>query len=266
MLARLGWFTALCLLMAAAGCALRKGPTTVPIEHELIRDQLVIYTDFNLPSKHRLVDDLAAQRHEINNVLGLPVSNEPVYIYLFDSADRFDGFLVEHFPNFPARRAFFVETDTRLTVYAHWGDRVAEDLRHEVSHGYMHAVLRNLPLWLDEGLAEYFEVERAMRGFNQPHAEMLVEEYRSGSWQPDMARLETLLHSHQMSQRDYAESWAWVYWLLESSPKRRHLLRNHLARLRMTGTAPPLAQVLHAAEPHASHRLIAMLQASQQPK
>ena len=53
------------------------------------------------------------------------------------------------------RRAFFVETDTQLSVYAQWGDRVAEDLRHEVTHGYLHAVVPNVPLWIDEGLAEF---------------------------------------------------------------------------------------------------------------
>ena len=47
-----------------------------------------------------------------------------------------------------------METDTRLTVYAYWGDRVAEDLRHEVTHGYLHTMVPHVPLWLDEGLAQ----------------------------------------------------------------------------------------------------------------
>ena len=42
----------------------------------------------------------------------------------------------------------------------------------------------------------------------------------------------------------------------------RELLRNHLARIRMTGTAPPLSQVLSAAEPQAPQRLIEHLQRS----
>ncbi|GIT30210.1 MAG: hypothetical protein Ct9H300mP1_22560 [Planctomycetaceae bacterium] len=33
-----------------------------------------------------------------------------------------------------------------------------EDLRHEFTHGVLHSSLKRVPLWLDEGLAEYFEV------------------------------------------------------------------------------------------------------------
>ena len=73
-------------------------------------------------------------------------------------------YLTRNFPSVPSRRAFFLETDTRLAVYAHWSDRVAEDLRHEVAHGYLHSVVPGLPLWLDEGLAEYFEVPRGQNG------------------------------------------------------------------------------------------------------
>ena len=68
--------------------------------------------------------------------------------------------MTRHFPGTPSRRAFFVESPTHLSVYAQWGDRVQEDLRHEVVHGYLHAVLRDIPLCLDEGIAEYFEVPR----------------------------------------------------------------------------------------------------------
>src|SRR6185295_16292773 len=101
-------------------------------------------------------------------------SDEPIHVYLFESGPVFTEFMHAHYPSFPQRRAFFVETDTRLTVYAQWGDRVAEDLRHEVSHGYLQSIIRNLPLWLDEGLAEYFEVPRGTQGFNRPHVDELL--------------------------------------------------------------------------------------------
>ncbi len=145
------------------------------------------------------------------------------------------------FPRFPIRRAFFVESDTRLAVYAHWGDRVAEDLRHEVAHGYLHSVVQNLPLWLDEGLAEYFEVPRGNRGLNRPHVDELVTLLKQGRWQPNIRRLEGLKTPAEMTQIDYAESWAWVHWLLETEPARRELLQNYLAQLRRDGATPPLS-------------------------
>ena len=74
-------------------------------------------------------------------------SDEPVHLYLFENTARYDAFVAARFPNFPARRAFFVETDTTLSVYAAWQDRIAEDLRHETTHGYVHAVVPTVPLW-----------------------------------------------------------------------------------------------------------------------
>ena len=135
----------------------------------LVCDQLVIYSDFMLPRDHRLVQELTAQRGDVAERLKLAPTDEPIHIYLFRSPESFKDFIQRHHPEFPLRRAFFVETDIRLAVYAHWGDRVAEDLRHEVAHGYLHAAVSGLPLWLDEGLAEYFEVPRGYHGLHQQH-------------------------------------------------------------------------------------------------
>ena len=82
-----------------------------------MRDQLVIYSDFRLPKHHRLVEELVARRHDVVDRLRLPVSDEPIHVYLFDSAQRFQTFMDRQYPQFPNRRAFFVETDTRLTIY-----------------------------------------------------------------------------------------------------------------------------------------------------
>jgi hypothetical protein len=63
-----------------------------------------------------------------------------------------------------------------------------------------------------------------------------------------------------MTQRDYAESWAWVHWLLESQPARRKLLREYLANLRENGQAPPLSDVLAQHEASKEQALITHLQ------
>ena len=108
-------------------------------------------------------------------------------MYLFPTAERFESFMHVRYPDLPLRRAFFVESDTRLMVYAYWGDRVAEDLRHEVAHGYLHGVVPRLPLWLDEGLAEYFEVPPGMAGLNRPHVELLADA-ATHDWRPNLPR------------------------------------------------------------------------------
>ena len=113
-------------------------------------------------------------------------------------------------------------------MYAHWNSRVAEDLRHEVTHAYVHSVIPDVPLWLDEGIAEYFEGSRSDRGLNKSHLEYLVAEHDSGRWEPNLERLESLQQAGEMSQLDYAESWLWVHFMIHHSDKTQGLLQSHL--------------------------------------
>jgi Protein of unknown function (DUF1570) len=234
------------LLWLLAGCRGLPQRSPLPDAHQLPVGQLVFHSDFELPRDHRLVRELTLERDDVCNTLGLATTDEPIEVYLFRDADRYREYLLRNFPSVPSRRAFFLETDTRLAVYAHWSDRVAEDLRHEVAHGYLHAALPDLPLWVDEGLAEYFEVPRGLGGLNQPHVDLLSDSIERDGWKPNLKRLESLSNAAQMDQRDYAESWAWVYFMLHSPPERRELLTGYLADLRAKGRAEPLSARLAA--------------------
>lgn len=252
------WAAALLLLAAGIyGCiGVSDAPSALPARNAVVFDQLVIHSNFPLPHNHRLLNDLRAQRSDLLARLSLPPSEEPIHVYLFESESRFNKFLEEYHPEFPARRAFFVESDMRLAVYAQWGERVAEDLRHEVAHGYLHSVVRNIPLWLDEGLAEYFEVPRGSGGLNRPHAQLLMERLAKQGWRPNLSRLEGLVSAGDMTQDDYAESWAWAHWMLETEPARRELLQQYLMTLRQHGSASPLSQAVVRTSPNADQALV----------
>jgi hypothetical protein len=229
---------------------------TLPEELSVVRDQLVVYSDFKLATRHRLVEELVALRGDISQKLDVPVSDEPIHIYLFDKAETYQKYIDEHFPGLPDRRAFFVESDTRLTVYAQWGDRVAEDLRHEVTHGYLHSVIPNTALWLDEGIAEYFETPRGWNGRHPAHLELLDAQASSGDWKPDLSRLDKLVTIDQMTQRDYAESWLWLHFFLQTTRERRLLLQHHLSILREKAQAPPFSQAVFNAEPDGAYAVL----------
>jgi len=136
------------------------------------------------------------------------------------------------------------------------GDRVAEDLRHEVTHGYLHSVIPNTSLWLDEGIAEYFETPRGWNGLHAAHIKLLDAQARQGEWKPDLARLDKLATIDQMTQRDYAESWLWMHFLLRTTRERKVLLHHHLNLLREQAQAPPFAQSIFAAEPDAAYAVL----------
>jgi len=213
----------------------------LPDRSEVTAGQLVIHADFPLAGQHRLVRELDGLRTDVSQELGLPVSDEPVHLYLFENTARYDAFVARRFPSFPARRAFFVETDTTLSVFAAWQDRIAEDLRHETTHGYVHAVVPAVPLWLDEGIAEFFETPRSDHGLHRGHVAHLAGRLLEGTWQPDLDRLEALSAAGEMSQDHYAEAWCWVHWLLRTTPERRTLLQEYLADVRRDPQCRPLS-------------------------
>ncbi len=228
----------------------------MPIADQFERDQLRIFSDFHLPRRHRLIDELAARRRDIADLLLLPMSDEPINVYLFDSAERFESYMVSHHPAFPVRRAIFVQNDTELSVFAHWGTQVGEDLRHEVTHGYLHSVVPNIPLWLDEGLAEYFEQPRGQEKFHHLHVAALVDAAKNHGWLPNLRRLELITEPGELTQLDYAESWLWAHYLLESNSGNRRALQDQLARIRMTGDAEPISAFVESSDPNCNSSLI----------
>lgn len=246
------------LLLSAlmVGCAaLRQPSPQLPVANRVSLEQLVIYGDFDLPQEHRVLRQLDQMRGQIATQLAIPMTDEPIHVYLFKTPKRYRTFLQARFPTFPERRAFFVQTDTRLSVYAQWGDRVAEDLRHEVAHGYIHAVAPTIPLWIDEGLAEYFEVNTQFQGLNRAHADQLIKAMQEGQWRPRLANLERLTAIHDMQQIDYAEAWAWAHYLLETTPDRRALLHEYLGDLEAGRRTPDLAVRIREHDRHAERHL-----------
>lgn len=233
----------LAVLVGLSGCArdrVWKPRLTRPDNYEVIRQQLVIHSDFPLDAHDPMLDDLVQRRSDLCRHLDLPPSDEPIEVYLFEGAESFNGFMRIHFSGLPPRRAYFIQADSRLTVYARWGGRVAEDLRHEITHGYLHSIVPNLPVWLDEGLAKYYETPRGTQGVNMELLRWLQPRLEHGRWQPDLWRLEQLPQDGDMELADYAESWAWVHFLLHSGPENRDRLRVYLAELRRDGQPEPL--------------------------
>jgi hypothetical protein len=229
------------VLAAIAGCRSFAVVPHAPEGNTIVRDQLVIHSDFPLRAEERLLDELAAQRERLWERIGLARTNRPIDVYLFQAAHAFEQFAAGAYPEFPRRRAFFVEADGKLAVYAHWNDRVAEDLRHEVCHGYLHAAIDEMPLWLVDGLAEFFETSPAADGLNAEHVIELAAAIERENWRPNLARLESLPPTEEFAHRDYAESWAWVHFLLDPHEQRGQLLQGYVADLARLESPEPLS-------------------------
>lgn len=203
-----------------------------------------------------LVDDLFAVREELSHDLKLPDSDEPIDIYLFENDRQFRHYLDQHYPSFPNRRAFFLKSEDRLVVLAHWNPQVADDLRHEVTHACLHRVIPDLPIWLDEGLAEYYEVGTDAGGRHRQHIKLLCMAIENEQWTPDLHRLESLHQPKELTHLDYAESWAWVHFMMHHSPTTKHLLQQYLFHRRTSPVATTFASELEKVSDDSKSQLI----------
>jgi hypothetical protein len=217
--------------LLAAGCA-TTGTTRnslVPTGHKTQTGPYAIYTNFALASDDPAVRQLQALQRQIEATLGVRVDpgENPIEVYILDDKKAFTHFLTYYYPELPPRRAFFFAQGPRRVVYTYLGERLEEDLRHEATHALINVACSDLPLWLDEGLAEYFEVAEPLDGRNDEHLRRLPADLAAG-WEPDLRRLEALQDVRQMTPRDYRESWAWVHYLLHGPPAGRAALLSFL--------------------------------------
>jgi hypothetical protein len=227
----------------------------LPSRHSFTGEQLLVHSDVRLPKDHPLIADLAKLRRQIAETLELPIQDQPVTVYLFSDELRYSQYMKTAFPQLPPRRAYFVGTSKELAVYTFWGERIQEDLRHEYTHGVLHATLKEVPLWLDEGLAEYFEVAEEPAGMNRDYTLRLASAVENG-WRPDLERLERLAGVEQMQKADYQEAWAWVHFLLHDGPESRTVLLAYLHDLEKSEHPPKLRDRLQAEIPAFEERLL----------
>lgn len=218
-------------------------------------EPFVCRANFDLQSVEPLLHELRQLQADLSQTLGLPPSRVPIELYLFRDRETYDSYLRKRFPSVPSRRALFVKSGGQGMVYAYLNREFEIDLRHETTHALLHAVLPDVPLWLDEGLAEYFEAPPAERAFDSPH----LTSVRLGTHFRYVPRLTTLELWHEldeMGRREYRAAWAWGHFMLHGSPEAHDELVRYLSDLRTGIPTAPLTQRLTQRQPDVEHRFV----------
>jgi hypothetical protein len=151
--------------------------------------------------------------------------------------------MARHHPEAPARRALYMKNGGPGRVFAYRSPEFAVDVRHETTHALLHAALPVVPLWLDEGLAEYFEVPADSRAHDAGHLNSLRWNIRFGL----VPKLTTLEHKHELSEmghREYVFAWAWVHFMLHGPVEAREELVGFLNELQNSIPPEPLSSRL----------------------
>lgn len=178
------------------------------------------------------LQSLPQHEADIAATLGLTLNHKPIVINVFQDQRRYREFIARQAPEARNRRALFVKSETHGSVYAYLHADVITDLRHETTHAILHSSLPFLPLWIDEGLAEYFEVAREQRASDHPHLRRTKLDARLIlAWRPSLVKLEAVRDQSAMTTRNYRESWAWTHFLLHGPVEARATLARYLAEL-----------------------------------
>ncbi len=247
--------------VSVAGCATlgSQGQALIPTRYQTRTGPFIVFTSTPTAPDAPAIRCLRALESDVATTLGMRVKTEEpaVEVYVLNDRESFNHFLRFYYPELPSRRAFFLAQGSRRVVYAFQSDRLEEDLRHEATHALLHVAVGDLPLWLDEGLAEYFEVPSSRHGLNDEHLARLPEDVSLG-WTPDLAKLESLTTVREVTMRDYREAWAWVHFMLNGSSANKAILLATFADLRASPTqAKPLSQRLAAGEKPAGALMLA---------
>jgi hypothetical protein len=245
------------------GCATlgERGRPLVPTRHQVRTGPFILFSNFPMTDSPPAVRCLQALERDLQKHLGFrpPVDDKPIEVYVLDDRDAFTHFLRFYYPELPPRRAFFLAQGEDRVVYTYSSPRLEEDLRHEATHALLRGAFGDLPLWLDEGLAEYFESDLSQPDAGRPRLESIAGDLRGG-WSPNLDRLESLADIRQMTPRDYREAWAWVDLLLNGPEPGKSLFLTYLGESGRGSDKPRLSARLTPAG-LTNDRLLAHLKA-----
>ena len=235
-------------VLAAVGTMLpilpAHGQSTPPSwPYEMQVDVFHIHSDFKFNDPQQLEEILLHLRGDIAGMLSLEPPLTPMHVVLFGSAQEYSRYMKHYFPAIAPRRAIFLQDRGPGMLFTYWHDDLATDLRHEAAHAILNQTGAQLPLWLDEGLAEYFEVPRDQRYSQCPYLRQVIDRSVSGQV-PSLILLERVARMDDFSEAHYRDSWAWVHFLLHRRESTRQLLIDFVARVHCGTPQPPLSRQL----------------------
>jgi hypothetical protein len=203
----------------------------------------VCRADFSLQGLEALWADLGQLQGDLSQCLGIPPAQERIEIYLFSDESGYRRYLKTYFPQLPYRRALFAKFGGPGMVLTYRGKEFETTLRHECTHALLHAALPTVPLWLDEGLAEYFQEPRTQRAYDSRHLSATRWSVRSGTV-PNLEKLEDKPDVSQMTSTDYRHAWAWVHFMIHGPAEAHAELARFLGDIRAEVPCGRLSQRL----------------------
>jgi hypothetical protein len=216
--------------------------------------QFLCHADFSLAKTQPLLDELTQLQQDLGAKLGAALPPEQVHFFLFQEKETYQTYMKQYFPRVPYRRALFIKARGPGMVFAFQGTDFEIDVRHECTHALLHTWLPQVPLWLDEGLAEYFEVTRDKRVVHNPHHRTVEAAVGLGQL-PRLEELESLQNFDDMGRAEYRDAWAWVHFMLHGPREAQDELVRYLDELHAGSSPGKLSERLRRRLPDLNRRI-----------
>lgn len=198
-------------------------------------DRFILYSNHPLAIADQVHQEWGQLKSDVEELLQVDCDRGEYHLVLFDQEQTFREYIQHYFPKIPIRRALFIKHRGPGIIFTYAHDDLMTDLRHEGTHALLTEACGTLPLWLDEGLAEYFETPREQRFAGSSHLKETRWRARLGQI-PDLQRLESTQAMHEMGATEYRDAWAWVHFLIHRSQESRDLITAYLSRSTTVGT------------------------------
>ena len=200
---------------------------------ETTRGVFTFQTDFELSEIASEIASLDSLVDELTQTLRIPPPREKILAQILPDEASWREFFKKNFSELAYRTAMFDRKnylfDSRKSrLYTFRGSTLGVDLRHEGTHALLASSLRrSVPIWLDEGLAEYFEETPKARIQNDERKAKVVARLENGAFS-SLELLESVSNISSATSAFYLDSWAWVNYLLNDSAKTRDVLSEYL--------------------------------------
>jgi len=221
-------FLAAVALILGAATAARATPEAEVAAHtwnEVRTAHVTVVTDANRDVAQRVAQQLEDLRQVLSlAVPALVVESAPIEVLLFRDASLFATYAPTwHGLRDPVTGYFQTAPDVRRVLLADDPARLQAVAQHEYTHALLDAAMPEAPLWLSEGLAEYFSTFRAQS--DEAEAGAPVRDHLDWLHEHDLMPLADLFATdpksaayHEGDRRGtfYAESWLLTHMLLSS--------------------------------------------------
>ncbi len=219
---------------------------------ELRTANFTLFSSAGEKETRRLATDLERLRDALAQLSpGLTLrSPYPTYIFVFRNADAFRSYQRLYNGKPLDSAGYFLSRE--LANYVTIDADQRGDERAIIYHEYLHYVLRNnytsLPLWLNEGMAEYYSTfqvtdAEARIGLPIPEHVLWLRRNRLIPFTTLFAVNTDSPEYNETSRRGafYSQSWALVHYLLSGSPERRQQASEYLRLAQAEGGGSPAA-------------------------